>query len=146
MHPHVHFLINHFPIIGNLLAIGVLIAGFYLKNNTVKNVALGLFLVTGLFAIPAYFTGEAAFTATQNLDWFEKELVETHGKAGFWAMIWSNIVGLLSAGALYIFAKNKPHYSKLVVGVLVLSFVAAATMYRAGDSGGEIRHLELRHE
>lgn len=146
MHPHVHFLINHFPIIGNLLAIGILVAGFYLKNNTVKNVALALFFVTGLSAIPSYFTGEAAFTATQSLDWFEKELVETHGKAGFWAMIWSNIVGLIAAGALYASAKDKPFYPKLTIAVLVLSFVVAATMYRAGDTGGEIRHLELRHE
>jgi uncharacterized membrane protein len=34
---HLHMVVNHFPIIGTILAIGILIAGLFTKNNGIKN-------------------------------------------------------------------------------------------------------------
>ncbi len=60
---HLHLVFNHFPIIGTIFGLGVLMAGLLLKNNTVKNVAYGLFIATALFAFASASTGgvEAAF-------------------------------------------------------------------------------------
>ena len=36
---HLHMVVNHFPIIGMILGLIVLLGGLFLKNNTVKNVS-----------------------------------------------------------------------------------------------------------
>ena len=53
---HLHLAVNHFPIIGTILGLGILIAGIILKNNSVKNTAYCLFIVAAIFAA-LYFTG-----------------------------------------------------------------------------------------
>ena len=34
---HLHMVVNHFPIIGTILAIGILIAGLLSKNSSIIN-------------------------------------------------------------------------------------------------------------
>jgi uncharacterized membrane protein len=46
---HLHMLVNHFPIIGTLLGLGILITGLLLKNNSVKNTAYALFIIAVIF-------------------------------------------------------------------------------------------------
>ena len=47
---HFHMVVNHFPIIGTILAIGILIVGILTKNNGVKNTSYCLFIVAAIFA------------------------------------------------------------------------------------------------
>jgi uncharacterized membrane protein len=47
---HYHLVVNHFPIIGTILGLGILIAGIVFKNATVKNVSYVLFVIAALFA------------------------------------------------------------------------------------------------
>jgi hypothetical protein len=52
---HWHLLLNHLPIIGGIIGMGILVAGFVLKNNPiVKRTALGVFVFSAVFAIPAF--------------------------------------------------------------------------------------------
>ena len=57
---HLHLLVNHFPIIGTIFGLGILIAGIIFKNNAVKNVSYVIFIVTAIFALIAMSTGEGA--------------------------------------------------------------------------------------
>lgn len=57
---HWHLLLNHFPIIGTYFSTLLLIVGIMLKSHHVKNIALGFFTLTALFAIPTFLTGEGA--------------------------------------------------------------------------------------
>lgn len=41
---HVHMVVNHFPIIGTIFGLGILITGIVMKNNVIKNVAYVLFV------------------------------------------------------------------------------------------------------
>lgn len=47
---HLHLLVNHFPIIGTIFGLGILISGIIFKNNAVKNVSYVIFIVTAIFA------------------------------------------------------------------------------------------------
>ncbi len=47
---HLHLVVNHFPIIGTILGLGILVVGLLLKNNSVKNTAFFLFIVAAIFA------------------------------------------------------------------------------------------------
>jgi uncharacterized membrane protein len=57
---HLHMIVNHFPIIGTILGLGILITGIILKNNSVKNTAYGLFIVATIFVALSMGTGEGA--------------------------------------------------------------------------------------
>ena len=57
---HLHMVVNHFPIIGTILGLGILITGIILKNNSVKNTAYVLFIVAAIFAAFSMGTGEGA--------------------------------------------------------------------------------------
>ena len=57
---HLHLVVNHFPIIGTILGLGILVVGLLLKNNSVKNTAFFLFIVAAIFAAVSMATGEGA--------------------------------------------------------------------------------------
>ena len=48
---HLHMVVNHFPIIGTIFGLGILIAGIILKNNSAKNIAYFLSGVAGILMI-----------------------------------------------------------------------------------------------
>ena len=57
---HIHLLLNHFPILGTLIASGILLWGIYQKNHAIKMLAAALLVAMALIAIPVYLTGEPA--------------------------------------------------------------------------------------
>ena len=57
---HLHLLVNHFPIIGTIFALGILIAGIFLKNNSIKNTAFILLIIATIFGAISMSTGEGA--------------------------------------------------------------------------------------
>ncbi len=141
---HLHLLFNHLPILGTLFGLLILGGGFFLKNDTVKRTALGLFVLSALLAIPAYLTGEGAEEVVESLPGVTENLIEAHEEM---ANIFLGLVGALGLFALVTFYTD--FKSKKVAPMLyTLTFVAAlGTMLfaqRVGSSGGEIRHTEIR--
>ena len=50
---HAHLLFNHFPIIGSILSVLVLLAGFIIKNGIVKKTAMAMIVFTAVMTVPA---------------------------------------------------------------------------------------------
>ena len=46
---HLHMVVNHFPIIGTIFGLGILLAGIFMKQTVIKNVAYILFVVAAIF-------------------------------------------------------------------------------------------------
>lgn len=141
---HLHLLLNHLPILGALFGLLILAGGFFLKNNTVKRTALGMFVLSAIFAIPAYLTGEGAEEVVENLPGISENLIEAHEEMANIFLWMVGALGLISLATLYTDLKSK----KMAPMLYTLTFVAAiGTMIFAqqvGTSGGEIRHTEIR--
>ena len=75
---HLHLVVNHFPIIGTILALGTLVAGILLKNNSVKNTAYGLFIVAAVFAAFSMATGEGAEEMVEDMPSIGKRIIHEH--------------------------------------------------------------------
>jgi hypothetical protein len=45
---HLHLVVNHFPIIGTIFGLGILVTGMIVKNNTLKNTAYVLFATAAI--------------------------------------------------------------------------------------------------
>jgi uncharacterized membrane protein len=141
---HQHLIINHFPIVGTILAALVLFVGLLMRNDLVKRVAFGLFILSAILSLPANKTGEDAEHAIENSAGIDKSLVENHEDMagfGFWSAI---ITGLLSVLAFYLSYKENDLRGVLAFVVLIASFAAIYFMWQTGLSGGKIRHTEIQ--
>ena len=63
--PHLHVLLNHFPSVGTVIALGLFLAAYHLKSDDLRRSSMVIFLLLGLLAIPTYISGAAARWAIQ---------------------------------------------------------------------------------
>jgi uncharacterized membrane protein len=140
---HLHLLLNHFPVIGGIIAIGLLAFGFLRKNGPVAKAALALFAILGAISIAVFLTGEPAEEAIENLPGFSEAITEKHEEAALAATIALATLGAFSLGILAWFRKREvPRW--LTLGTLMLSLVSGTLMGYTAMLGGQVRHTELR--
>jgi len=143
---HWHLLLNHLPIIGTVVGTLILVAGFIFKNNsTIKQTALGVFVFSALWAIPAYLTGEGAEEVIEKLPGVTESAIESHEDLGKIFMI---VIGALGILSLIVFITDRfksKGVSVLYVVVLVAAMGTSFFAKQVGTSGGEVRHTEIRN-
>lgn len=141
---HLHLLLNHFPIIGTVLGVGLMAYGYLTSSDQVKKSALWTWFVMALIAIPVFLTGEPAEESIEGIAGVSEGLIEEHEEAATVAIWLMEALGLLSLVAL-VFSKTKDSLSKpLVLVSTVLGLVVFGAMARTGYLGGQIRHSEIR--
>jgi dipeptide/tripeptide permease len=143
---HWHLLFNHFPIIGNIFGLFLLVLAFALKSETFRRSAYALFILTGLLAIPAYLTGEPAEEVVEHIAGISHPIIHQHEDAALFGLLASALTGLAAIAALFGSLKNSTWKGIPAIIVLLLSVGTAAVMYRVGNSGGQIRHTEIRKD
>ncbi|HRI27040.1 MAG TPA: hypothetical protein PK239_00650 [Chitinophagales bacterium] len=140
---HLHLLLNHFPIIGSLLAFLVLLYGLVTKSNEVKRVACLLLVGLTIITLPVMKTGEIAEEKVENLAGFNEQSIHQHEEAAeiaLWVMIAAGVAALVSVLASFY---KPPLFTLLTMVTLLLNGVAFGFMAQAGNIGGKIRHTEL---
>lgn len=140
---HLHLLLNHFPIIGTLIATVLLVFSFIRNNTAVQKVSLGTIFIMALIAIPVFLTGEPAEESVENLPGVLEPAIEAHEEAAelaFWVMM---VAGAVSAAALLLLQFQHKTARVVVLVSLLLSAGTSALMARTGYLGGQIRHTEI---
>jgi hypothetical protein len=161
---HSHLIINHFPIIGLIFGLLLLVIGIFLKSSVTRKCALFLLLVSGITAFPSFSTGEGAEEVMEHqkplvsctkdcvkfhADWNKQQelthhLIHEHEEKAekFMPFMWG-IIGLSLIGLILEWKKQK---LAPIVGfiVLIVGIVACYFGREVGNSGGEIRHTEIR--
>lgn len=141
---HVHLLLNHFPIIGSLLGVGVMAYGYFTSSEQVKKVALWLWAAMAVVAIPVFLTGEPAEESVEGIASVSESLIEAHEEAAEFAIWLMEALGLLSLATL-VMGWGKDNLSRpMVLVATVLSLATFGAMARTGYLGGQIRHSEIR--
>ena len=141
---HLHLVVNHFPIIGTILAVGTLITGMFLKNNSVKNTAYVLFLVAAIFAAFSMATGEGAEEMVEDMPNIGHEIIHDHEELAEKLALLLYATAVFSLLSLYTSIKNNSFSKTASYITLVLGLGAVALGTSVGNSGGEIRHTEIR--
>lgn len=141
---HLHLLFNHLPILGTLFGLLILAGGFFLKNDTVKRTALGMFVLSGILAIPAYLTGEGAEEIVESLPGVTENLIEAHEDMANIFLWMVGLLGVLSLATFYADYKSKKGVSMLYTLTFVAAIGTMVFAQRVGTSGGEIWHTEIR--
>ncbi len=143
---HLHLLINHLPILGILFGIFVLLAGILLNQTLIRRVALVGLIVAGVSALPANKTGEEAEEIVEHLEGVSHDLIHEHEEKAEIFLFMAGGLALLSAIGLWAELKNHAQQKFLNYIVLGVSLVAMVMAAGVGNSGGEIRHPEIRKD
>src|SRR5437870_7175490 len=141
---HLHLLLNHFPIIGTVIGLGVFIASFIAKSDDLKSAGLTVFAGVALLSLPAFFSGVGAQAALRRNPAVSAALIERHEGSAILALFFVEITGALACwalierpysrrpqtvGAVY----DRPAFS---IAILLFSIVTAGLMARVGTTGG----------
>ena len=141
---HLHMVVNHFPIIGTILGLGILVAGIIFKNNAVKSTAYGLFVVAAVFAAFSMGTGEGAEEIAEKLPSVTDQVIHEHEEMAEKLALVLYALGLVSLVGFYSNFKNHAKANLISYLVVVISVVGVFLAQQTGTTGGEIRHTEIR--
>lgn len=143
---HLHMVVNHFPIIGTILAIGILIAGLLSKNRSITNTSYVLFVIGAIFGILSMNTGEGAEELVEEMPGIGWKIIHEHEELAEKMALLLDILGVLSLVGFY-FQYKKNAKEKLVSYIILLIGIASLfVIQKVGTSGGEIRHTEIRKD
>jgi len=141
---HLHLILNHLPMVGILVAIGIYAAGWLRGSAEFQRLALGLLLSFGLATIPVYLTGGAAEHVVRRLPDVSKTLIEAHEKAAGAAFVAVEILAGFSLLGMVLYRKSAAIAKPFTAGLLALAFAATGLFGWTGYLGGQIRHPEIR--
>src|SRR5439155_13401731 len=116
------------------------------KNDDLKRASLMVFAAMALLALPTFFSGIGAQAAIRKDPAVSTVLIERHQGAAILALFFMEITGALALVGLWQrhrVSTRKP-WSWNLMATLLLSVVTAGLMARVGNTGGDIRHPEIR--
>ena len=140
---HVHLLINHFPTIGMILGLGLLLLSFVRKNDHLKKVSLEVLFLIALATLPVYVSGQAAAETLKGQAGVSAEAVVAHNDAALASFIMMEITGFFAWLALWRMRRIGRLTTGITYTVLILAVLTVAAVTRAANMGGDIRHPEI---
>jgi uncharacterized membrane protein len=141
---HLHMVVNHFPIIGTLFGLGILITGIVMKNNVIKNIAYVLFCISAIFGFASMYTGEGAEEIAENLPSVTHHIIHEHEEMAEKLALVLYVLGGISLLGLYLNFKKQAKANLISYLALVSALVAVFLGKQTGTTGGEVRHTEIR--
>src|SRR5256885_12719878 len=103
---YVHLLLNHLPIIGTLITLGLFIVSLVAKREELRQISLAMFALIALLTIPTYMSGSAAQDAIKDHPGVSMALIEAHQGAALLAFLLMEITGVVSLVALWHFSRT----------------------------------------
>jgi uncharacterized membrane protein len=149
--PYSHLLINHFPVVLSVVALGTSVLAVLLRRRAIWQAAMGALVIAGLFAYPVHFTGDKADRALGDPWYIKPGAIEAHDKAAGFAM-W--VILLVGAFAAYCWWRSLKRPQELIpawvrLGVFVGAVAAVGTVTYTAYLGGKIVHdmpvIQLPH-
>jgi uncharacterized membrane protein len=145
---HIHLLLNHWPIIGAFVGLGLFLVALAANSDDLKQTSLAFFAFLALLTIPTYMSGNVADEVLKTNTPLPTQMVNTHQGAAFLALIFMEITGFAALIGLWQFSRmSRPAPGRVArwnsAAVLVLSIVTVGLMIVVGNTGGAIRHPEI---
>ena len=116
---HLHLVVNHFPIIGTIFGLGILIAGMVLKNKTTINIAYILFIISAIFGFASMYTGEGAEEMVEDMPSIGDRIIHEHEEMAEKLALILYVLGAISLLGLYL--NIKQHSKAKVITYLALT-------------------------
>ena len=151
---HLHLLVNHFPIVGAVLAIPVLLCALFLRKE--RGLLLAGVILLVIVAITGWMSVETGEKAMDQLDdQQESAWTETYAEAdvgpheeraelAMWFAYPAAVISIVVLAAAHVRPADNPLPRVWIGVVLLAAFATAGAMAWAGNAGGVIMHREIR--
>jgi uncharacterized membrane protein len=138
---HLHLLLNHFPIIGTIIGLGLFLISFLGKNEDLRRGSYIVFAAIALLSIPTFLSGYGAQLMIKGPG-ISDALIQRHQSSALLSLWFTEATGALALIGLWQ-TQRTPHMPRWnVAAVLVFSLLTTGLMARTGNTGGDIRHPE----
>jgi len=142
--PQVHLLLNHFPIIGTIIATGLLVFALLGRSEDLRRSSFVILTGIALIAIPTYMSGAGAALALKEKPGISLQALAAHNGMAIVALAFMELAGMFAWLALWQ-SRRFAHPRAWTTGaVVLLSVITIYFMALTGNSGGDIRHVEIR--
>lgn len=143
---HVHLLLNHFPIVGAIIALMIFIVGLARRSKALKQTSYWTFFLMALTAIAVFYSGTQAVQAVEGLPNVTEAVIHRHREVGEWSLIGIEIAGALGLAGILLYRRAKLAPAWFNITFLGIAIAATTLVFWAGLHGGTIRHTEIRGE
>ena len=142
---HLHLITTHVPVMGTFFGLCLLLLALLRKSEELKRVALLVFVVAALLALPAYLSGPSAADLLRRLmPGMTMDAGDQHVEIAILALAGSLALGAVSLVGLILFRKGRSLSASFLVLVLLLAVLSCGLLSWTANLGGKIRHLEIR--
>jgi uncharacterized membrane protein len=138
-----HLLLNHVPIIGMIVGLGLFLVSFLGKNDDLRRGSYIVFVAIALISIPTFLSGFGAQLMIKGPG-VSDALLQRHQGAALLSLWFMEATGALALAGLWQSQRNSHPARWNVSAVLLFSLLTAGLMARTGNTGGDIRHPEDR--
>lgn len=139
-----HVLVNHVSLFALAFGVCVLIGSMVRKSGDLRMAASAMFVIGGIFAWLADYSGHGAAHIIKDLDPSAQSFIHEHAEAAEWALRSGVLIAVLAI-ALEIIVRKKPQWTKAMTWVLLVFAIHGCTVFaRVAYLGGHVRHSELR--
>lgn len=140
---HLHLVLNHVPVIGSLIALGVLLLALVRRSPDLRRAGLEIFSVAGLLTLPVYLSGVGAQREIADGTGAAVEMIRAHHDAALAGSLAMLVSGMLAWVGLWQTRRTGRPAPGVLAAVLLLGAAALALMGRAANAGALIRHPEV---
>ncbi len=134
---HLHLILNHIPVLGELVGAVMLLAGMKRHSATAIRAALLSIIASGAVAVPVFLSGRRAAQAVGHVDGVVQEAIGPHEEAAQLFLGGAITAAVLAAIAL---AAPRPWITPFA---LAAALIASFLGLRAAALGGRIHHPEI---
>src|SRR5438093_10408535 len=143
---HLHLVLNHFPMIGSAVGLGLLAVAIAVKKEEVKRASLVVLFLAALITIAAYLTGNAAQAALENRTDLSQAAIRTHEGAAFWGFVLIEITGFMAGLGLWYFRIVRRTANWNVAAVFGAGLVTLTVITKASNLVAEIQTPNTQSE
>jgi uncharacterized membrane protein len=143
---HVHTILNHFPTVGFVFALGFYIAGLVTNNVAMTRTSLVLFVICAILIVPTYVTGNASMWALTDppVQGISKAAINAHRDAALLTLVAIAFTGVTAWIELFRYRYLGRFSRTALYVVLGFAVVTLLVMAETGHRGGQINHPEIR--
>jgi uncharacterized membrane protein len=143
---HVHMILNHFPTVGFVLALGFYVVALVMKDVVMTRACLVLFVICGILGVPTYVTGNASMWALTDppIPGISKAVINAHRDMALLMLFGLAFTGVAAWIELWRFRHLGRLSNRSLYLVLVFAIITLGVMAETGHRGGQIAHPEIR--
>jgi uncharacterized membrane protein len=140
---HLHLVLNHVPVIGSVIALGLLLLALVRRSADLRRAGLEVFVIVGLITLPVYLSGLGAQPEVADRPEVSIAVIRAHHDAALLGSVVMLLTGVVAWIGLWQTRRMARPGRAILGAVLLLAVITLALMGRAANLGGQVRHPEM---